>query len=82
MHHADLYRLGDVDELREVGLFEVGATGVVVVEWADRFPEAIPADALWVELSVVSPSIRLLRAHGVGERAARLLGLSQPDASA
>lgn len=82
MHHADLYRLGDVDELREVGLFELGASGVVVVEWADRFPEAVPSDALWIELAVSSPSIRLVRAHGDGERAARLLGLSPPDASA
>ncbi len=80
--HADLYRLGDADELREVGLFEMGATGVVVVEWADRFPEAVPRDALWVELSVVSPSIRRVRAWGEGERARRLLGLSPTGASA
>lgn len=76
MFHADLYRLGDVDELRDVGLFEMGAAGVVVVEWADRFPEAVPRDALWIELSVVSPSIRLVRLRAEGARAARLLDAS------
>jgi tRNA threonylcarbamoyladenosine biosynthesis protein TsaE len=76
MFHADLYRLGDADELREVGLFEMGAAGVVVVEWADRFPEVVPRDALWIELSVVSPSIRRVRLRGEGQRAERLLDAS------
>jgi tRNA threonylcarbamoyladenosine biosynthesis protein TsaE len=80
--HADLYRLGDVDELREVGLFEANAGAVVVVEWADRFPEAVPRDALWIDLSVLSPSIRRVFARGEGERAGRLLGLSPTGGSA
>lgn len=74
-HHADLYRLGHPDELREIGLFERAADGLLVVEWADRFPAVMPAGALWIELSAVSPSIRRVRARGEGEAARRLLGL-------
>lgn len=75
--HADLYRLGHPDELWEIGLFERGEAGLVVVEWADRFPEVVPRDALWITLSVVSPSIRRVSARGVGERARRLLSAAR-----
>ena len=81
-HHADLYRLGHPDELRELGLFERGAVGLLVVEWADRFPDVMPRDALWIELSPASPSLRAVRVHGEGARVRRLLGLSPEDASA
>ena len=49
--HVDLYRLGDRAELEATGfadLLEPG--GVVAVEWADRFPEALPAARLEVRL--------------------------------
>lgn len=71
--HADLYRLGHADELREVGLFERGAAGVVVVEWAERFPEVIPAGALSVTLDVTGPSTRRVSLDGRGPRVERLL---------
>lgn len=71
--HADLYRLGHADELSEVGLFERGASGVVVVEWAERFPEVIPAGALAVTLDITGPTTRRVRLDGAGPRAQRLL---------
>lgn len=50
--HADCYRLGSLDELEATGFadwFEPGA--VIAVEWADRFPAALPEDRLWLELA-------------------------------
>jgi tRNA threonylcarbamoyladenosine biosynthesis protein TsaE len=47
--HADLYRLGSEDELFELGWEETiddYKNGLVVVEWADRFPAAWPGDSL------------------------------------
>ncbi len=81
VHHADLYRLAHPSELDDLGLFERGAAGLVVVEWADRFVDLVPRDALWVELTALSPSIRAVRAWGEGPRARRLLGLP-PEAPA
>lgn len=50
--HADLYRLGEAGELVHLGLDELlEGGGVVVIEWADRFPEVLPADRLEVRLS-------------------------------
>ncbi|MCB9678529.1 MAG: tRNA (adenosine(37)-N6)-threonylcarbamoyltransferase complex ATPase subunit type 1 TsaE [Alphaproteobacteria bacterium] len=53
LHHCDLYRLSDPDELVNLGLDEVlGGDGVVVVEWAERFPEILPADHLEVRIAI------------------------------
>ncbi len=49
--HLDLYRVQGADELEAVGLRDLlGSSGVVVIEWADRAPEAVPQDALWIEI--------------------------------
>lgn len=48
--HADAYRLGDASELDELGLFERSDDGVVALEWAGRFPRALPDDRLDVTL--------------------------------
>jgi len=62
--HVDAYRLSGSGELWDIGFDEMcEAGGLVVVEWADRAAEAIPEDALWLQLH--------LRAAGSGS--ARLL---------
>jgi len=49
--HVDFYRIGEVGELEQLGLDEiVEGDGVTVIEWAERFPEALPADHLQVHL--------------------------------
>jgi len=52
--HVDLYRVESREDLELAGfadLIEPGA--VVAVEWADRFPEALPPDRL--EISIRRP---------------------------
>ncbi len=49
--HADLYRLGDVDELRELGLDEAFSTAICLVEWPELLAEARPASALSITLA-------------------------------
>lgn len=49
--HADLYRVGSEDELFELGWEETVdefQDGLAVVEWADKFEGALPADRLQV----------------------------------
>lgn len=69
--HADLYRLERARDLDELGLdelFERG--GVVLVEWADRFP-ILPRDHLIVRLAHVEVG-RTLAIEPHGPRAAAL----------
>lgn len=50
IHHLDAYRVGDEDEFFELGVEELfsDADAWTVVEWADRFPDAMPVDTVWV----------------------------------
>lgn len=51
--HLDFYRLESADELIGIGwdeLLEEG--GVVVAEWADRFPEMLPSGTRWLQFEV------------------------------
>lgn len=48
--HADLYRLGDVGELVELGLDEAFGRSITVVEWADRLGPMLPPRHLGLTL--------------------------------
>ncbi|HTE05912.1 MAG TPA: tRNA (adenosine(37)-N6)-threonylcarbamoyltransferase complex ATPase subunit type 1 TsaE [Planctomycetota bacterium] len=56
--HFDAYFLREADDLQRAGLDDLRRQGAVaVVEWADRVADALPADALWLELTAL---------HGAG----------------
>lgn len=57
--HADLYRLGDPDELAEIGLEDALSEAIVLVEWPQRWPD-LPVRRLDIALSVVSERTRRL----------------------
>jgi tRNA threonylcarbamoyladenosine biosynthesis protein TsaE len=51
--HLDFYRLNDGDELVALGWDEYLETGgVIVAEWADKFPELMPPDTRWLLFSI------------------------------
>ncbi len=57
--HADGYRLADARELEDAGFLDWLTAGtLVVLEWGERFPEALPADRLEVVLSRVEDDDR------------------------
>jgi len=49
--HADLYRLDDPGELDALGLPEALARSVGLVEWGERFADAIAADGIVLTIS-------------------------------
>jgi len=51
--HFDFYRLESAAEVLALGWDEyLDAGGVVVVEWADKFAELLPPDAIWWRFAV------------------------------
>lgn len=51
--HFDFYRLVDRAEVERIGFEDcLDDSGVSVIEWADRFPELLPARTHWVRLDV------------------------------
>ncbi|MBB4210953.1 tRNA threonylcarbamoyladenosine biosynthesis protein TsaE [Rhodothalassium salexigens DSM 2132] len=58
--HADLYRLGDPDEIHELDLLGAGEAAVVLVEWPDRAGPYWPDDAVEVALAIAADDSRTL----------------------
>ncbi|MDH5492120.1 MAG: tRNA (adenosine(37)-N6)-threonylcarbamoyltransferase complex ATPase subunit type 1 TsaE [Myxococcales bacterium] len=72
--HGDLYRLGHADELLELGLLEqLGGEAIVLLEWAERFADALGPIALRIELEMRGEEARLARLSSGSPRGAELL---------
>lgn len=72
--HADLYRLGDEGELREIGLSEhAGGEAVTLVEWGARFGDALGGQGVLVRLETCADGTRRARIEARGERGAEIL---------
>lgn len=51
VYHFDLYRLEDAAELFDIGFYEyTEGNGLSIIEWADKFPEQLPDEYLWIEI--------------------------------
>jgi tRNA threonylcarbamoyl adenosine modification protein YjeE len=76
--HADLYRVGDPDEIAELGLEECWARGALLVEWPERAPWLWPAERLTVALATVPGAVGARRAvlTGTGRWAGLLAALA------
>ena len=60
--HIDFYRLGSADELIELGIDDYwGGSGACLIEWYDRFADALPKGLLRIEIGVVEAHSRCLR---------------------
>lgn len=52
LYHFDVYRLGDPEEMYELGYEEYFyGDGVCIVEWADLIEELLPEDAMRIEIT-------------------------------
>ena len=59
LFHFDFYRLESEDEVLRIGLDDyLGAGGVLVIEWAGKFPAVLPADTRWFRLRAGDGDIR------------------------
>lgn len=63
--HFDFYRLGSAEELLALGWDEyVDAGEVIVAEWADRFPELMPEQTVWMEFRICEDGGRVVEVRG------------------
>ena len=74
MFHVDLYRIEDVEELDDLGLWDYAERGVLVIEWPERGAELLPGDGLVVELRYGDfDKQRRLKFLARGQRGAQLV---------
>jgi tRNA threonylcarbamoyladenosine biosynthesis protein TsaE len=51
LHHFDVYRTEDAEELLAIGWDEyLDGEAVTIVEWGDRIPELLPDDTIYIRL--------------------------------
>jgi hypothetical protein len=62
--HFDLYRIRAESELDELGFDDALANGAALIEWPERAPRRIPADALHVHLAAAGESARHVTLSG------------------
>jgi tRNA threonylcarbamoyladenosine biosynthesis protein TsaE len=72
--HVDVYRLGSFNEFDDLDVFELGADGVVVIEWGDAVDTSMPKSHLRVELVVGDDEGRTVRLVPSGDWVTRNLG--------
>lgn len=68
VYHADFYRLDSFDELLAIGWEDyLDGQGLLLVEWGDRFPDALPEDCLRITLTTLGDQQReiAVAAHGL-----------------
>jgi N-acetylmuramate 1-kinase len=76
--HADLYRVNDASELEEIGLAPLPEGTVVLIEWPERAPSALPADRIEIALShrpALGSTARAAEITGYGKAAAQIARL-------
>ncbi len=73
LFHADLYRLEDPREVRELHLAEQAKDGVLVVEWPERAWEEMPEERLLVRLEPEDAHVRRITLEAAGVRHRDLL---------
>jgi tRNA threonylcarbamoyladenosine biosynthesis protein TsaE len=74
LYHFDLYRLESAEQLYDVDYWgTLESDGVGVVEWGDRFPDALPLDGIVVRIAITGDHARELSLSALGSRGAELL---------
>ncbi|MCR4691153.1 MAG: tRNA (adenosine(37)-N6)-threonylcarbamoyltransferase complex ATPase subunit type 1 TsaE [Lachnospiraceae bacterium] len=51
LYHFDIYRLEEPEEMDEIGYEDYFfGDGVCLVEWADKMPEIMPKETVWIRI--------------------------------
>ena len=67
IYHIDLYRLDEAREVESLGLDDLFAGGaLVLLEWAERFPELLPLQRTEIRLHSLPDDSREIRVTTMG----------------
>lgn len=59
IYHFDWYRLNTRDALDTTGFDEyMEGPGISIIEWAEKFPDVLPANTRWITISMDTDGIR------------------------
>jgi len=75
--HMDLYRLGDAADVVDIGLLDYLAraeSGVIIIEWAEKILDMLPAKQLRIEFEILSARKRNISFSAAGDIYNDLIG--------
>lgn len=75
LYHFDVYRLGNSEEMMELGCDEyLYGEGTTVIEWADNIYDIIPKHRFWITISTAGePDKRLIQIEACGNEYKNIL---------
>ena len=57
IHHLDVYRVRDEDELFELGVDELfESNAITLIEWGERFEDCLPDETMWIKIEITDDS--------------------------
>lgn len=57
LYHLDCYRMNSVDEVDTIGFDDMlDNEAILLIEWAERIKEVLPAEHLWIDVRVFEES--------------------------
>jgi len=78
LYHMDLYRLGDEEEVEELGFLEyIYGDGLTVIEWSERLGSLMPAERLAIHLEFNGENSRTITLSVIGQQWADRAGKLQ-----
>ena len=66
IHHYDFYRLDQVQDLIELNFSESIQNNICIIEWANKFNEALPNNRIDMNFEITSESSREIKFHFLG----------------
>ncbi|GHU15294.1 tRNA (adenosine(37)-N6)-threonylcarbamoyltransferase complex ATPase subunit type 1 TsaE [Spirochaetia bacterium] len=66
LYHIDAYRLTGDDDFANLGGEEMlYGSGVAVIEWSERIPHSLPADAITIDIEISGKEDRIIHITGL-----------------
>ena len=74
LYHIDLYRIGIIEDLRDIGMEEIlYGKGVTAIEWAERIKDTLPDERLEISLKWVDDKTRTIDIRAFGSHHREIL---------
>ena len=74
LYHIDLYRIGSIEDLRDIGMEElVYGKGVTAIEWAERIKDTLPDERMEITLKWVDDKSRTIKINAFGRHHREIL---------
>lgn len=67
LFHFDMYRIEDEDSLESIGFYDYFGRGIIITEWSENIPYALPEKYLKIVISKLNENNRKISAYIVGE---------------